>query len=91
MAEEADRLAQRAYKLFTGNEPDLYHPVYDQDSFRWNGYDAAADKLFKMERLRCFASRPDRPKKLAHGRLELARGQTKDCRGGFHWRHARAV
>jgi hypothetical protein len=52
MADEADRVAQQAYKLFTGKEPDLHHPVYNPDSFCWNGYDAAADKLFKTERLR---------------------------------------
>jgi len=59
MAEEADRLSQEAYRLYTGREPDLYHALYDSDAFRWEGYDPTADKLFKTERLRhlCVSSR----------------------------------
>ncbi len=59
MADESEKLAQQAYKLYTGQEPDLYHPIYNPDDFRWNGYDAGADKMFKTERLRlmCVASR----------------------------------
>jgi hypothetical protein len=59
LADEADRFSQRAYKLFTGVQPDLRHAEYDQDAFRWDGYDAAADRLFKRERLRllCVSSR----------------------------------
>ncbi len=59
LADESEKLAQQAYKLYTGREPDLYHPIYDPDAFRWNGYDRAADKVFKTERLRlmCVASR----------------------------------
>jgi hypothetical protein len=59
LADKTDGLAQAAYKLATGHEPDLYHPLYDPDAFRWNGYDAAADRLFKTERLRllCVSSR----------------------------------
>jgi hypothetical protein len=62
MADEADRLAQDAYKLYTGRAPDLYHPVYDPDAFRWSGYDAAADRLFKTESLRqlCVSTRRSR-------------------------------
>jgi hypothetical protein len=62
MADESDRLAQEAYRQYTGREPDLYHPVYDPDAFRWTGYDAAADRLFKTERLRllCVSSRQAR-------------------------------
>jgi hypothetical protein len=59
LADQADRLAQEAYRLYTGQAPDLYHQDYDPDSFHWNGYDAAADKLFKRERLRllCVSTR----------------------------------
>jgi hypothetical protein len=59
LADEADRLSQRAYRLYTGDEPDLIHAVYNPDTFRWDGYDAAADRLFKKERLRllCVSSR----------------------------------
>jgi hypothetical protein len=59
MADEADRLAQQAYHRYTGRQPDLYHPVYDPDAFRWDGYDAAADTQFKTERLRqlCVSTR----------------------------------
>jgi hypothetical protein len=62
MADEADSLAQRAYRRFAGREPDLYHPVYAPDAFRWDGYDPAADKLFKAERLRqlCVSTRRSR-------------------------------
>ena len=44
--------AREAYHLFTGREPDLNRPAYDQDAFRWTGYDPAADHLFKEESLR---------------------------------------
>jgi hypothetical protein len=62
MADQSDWLAQEAYKQYTCGEPDLYHRVYDPDAFRWNGYDAAADRLFKTERLRllCVSSRQAR-------------------------------
>jgi hypothetical protein len=52
LADQADRLALEAYKLYTGKAPDLDHPIYDPDAFRWDGYDTAADKQFKTERLR---------------------------------------
>jgi hypothetical protein len=59
MADEADRLAQRAYLLYAGREPDFYHAAYDPEAFRWDGYYAAADTLFKTERLRqlCVSTR----------------------------------
>ena len=52
LADQAEELAQAAYRLYTGVEPKLCEPAYRQESFAWNGYDAAADKLFKTERLR---------------------------------------
>ncbi|MGA2257276.1 MAG: hypothetical protein ABSG53_21685, partial [Thermoguttaceae bacterium] len=59
MAEESDRLAREAYRLYAGHAPDLFHPVYDPDTFRWDGYDGSADKIFKTERLRllCVSAR----------------------------------
>jgi hypothetical protein len=59
MADEADRLSQEAYRLYTGRQPDLCHACHDPDAFRWEGYDAAADTMFKTERLRllCVSSR----------------------------------
>jgi len=52
LADRAELIARRAYRLFTGKDPELYQSAYDQDRFQWNGYDAAKDKLFKTERLR---------------------------------------
>ena len=69
MADEADRLAREAYRLYTGLRTDLYHPVYDPDAFRWDGYDAAADTLFKTERLRLLVSRPGEPRELCTAAL----------------------
>jgi len=51
-ADEALALAQHAYRLWTGNSPDLYRPAYDEDGFQWDGYDLRADRLFKEESLR---------------------------------------
>ena len=52
LADEAQVKAREAYKLFTGNEPELYKASYDQDAFKWDGYSPAQDKVFKTERLR---------------------------------------
>ena len=51
-ADDAVDLAREAFRLFTGKEPDLDHPTYRQDDFRWNGYDPVAEKTFNSERLR---------------------------------------
>jgi len=51
-ADQAVRLAWRAYRLWTGHEPDLERPAYRQDDFRWRGHDRVADHLFKAESLR---------------------------------------
>lgn len=52
ISDRAVEMAKQAYKLYTGKEPDLYKPAYDEQTFRWNGYDPRSDKLFKAERLR---------------------------------------
>ncbi|HVM48829.1 MAG TPA: glycoside hydrolase family 20 zincin-like fold domain-containing protein [Candidatus Acidoferrum sp.] len=52
LADHGERLAREACRKFTGHEPDLEQPAYDQDAFSWDGYDAARDRLFKTERLR---------------------------------------
>jgi hypothetical protein len=52
LADRVEPIAREAYKRFTGKDPDLYRRTYDQDLFEWNGYDPAADKQFKTERLR---------------------------------------
>jgi hypothetical protein len=52
LADHAERLAREAYRKFTGHDAQLETPAYDPDTFLWNGYDAAQDKLFKTERLR---------------------------------------
>lgn len=64
MADEADRLAREAYSLFTGRAPDLYHADYDPESFCWKGYEPAADKRFKTERLRLLCVSTRRAKEL---------------------------
>jgi hypothetical protein len=55
LAVQADRaveLARRAFQLHAGREPDLEHPVYQPEAFRWNGYAPAAERDFLAERLR---------------------------------------
>lgn len=52
IADRAVEMAAAAYKAYTGKEPELDHPVYKQEDFRWNGFDPVADKIFKTERLR---------------------------------------
>src|SRR5215469_7138311 len=50
MADSADSFARTAYKSFTGSEPNLKTAVYSSDRFKWDGHDAAMDRLFKTER-----------------------------------------
>lgn len=52
IADRSVEMARKAYKAYTGKEPDLWNPVYKQQDYRWNGFNTAADKLFKAERLR---------------------------------------
>jgi hypothetical protein len=52
LADHAEKLARQAYRSFTGREPDLFQPVYNEEEFQWDGYDPARDRLFKEERLR---------------------------------------
>lgn len=52
LAERTERLAREAYWRWTGEEPELSRPVYQQEDFRWNGYSREADRRFKAERLR---------------------------------------
>lgn len=58
-ADEAVRLAEQAYRLFTGQAPNLEQPLYPSQDFRWEGYDPQADHLFKAETLRrlCVSTR----------------------------------
>jgi hypothetical protein len=81
MADESDRLAQEAFKLYTGREPDHYHAAYDPDSFRWNGYDAAADKLFKTERLRQLCVSARRAQELCTAALASRRAKQRIAEG----------
>jgi hypothetical protein len=82
MADESDRLAQDAYKLYTGGEPDLNHPVYDPDTFQWNGYDAAADTLFKTERLRLLCVSSRRSRELCTAALASRKAKQVTAQGG---------
>jgi hypothetical protein len=52
LADHGEQLAREAYVAFTGRQPELFRPVYDEDSFAWDGYDEAGDRRFKSERLR---------------------------------------
>jgi len=82
MADDADRLAHDAYTLYTGRGPDLYHPAYDSDAFRWDGCDSAADALFKTERLRlhCVAAR--RARELCTAALASRKAKQRIAEGG---------
>jgi len=51
-ADEALRLAEEAYRHWTGGRPDLDRPAYDPETFRWSGFDEQADRAFKAESLR---------------------------------------
>ncbi|MDO8589525.1 MAG: glycoside hydrolase family 20 zincin-like fold domain-containing protein [Armatimonadota bacterium] len=52
IADKSVKMARKAYKAYTGENPNLLKPVYRQEDYRWNGFDPMADKLFKSERLR---------------------------------------
>ena len=91
MADEADGLARSAYEQYTGREPDFFHPVYDPDEFRWDGYDAAADMLFKTERLRQLCVSMRRARELCTAALASRRGETEDRRGRPDRRSPRAA
>ncbi|MBV8831630.1 MAG: hypothetical protein JO108_20670 [Acidobacteriaceae bacterium] len=69
MADSGDALATSAYKSFTGNDPDILRPSYSPGQFAWDGYDPAADKLFKTERLRLAAVAFRRSRLLADAAL----------------------
>ncbi len=58
-ADQAVHRAEEAYRLYTGKAPNLEEPLYRQEDFRWDGYDAKADHLFKAETLRrlCVSTR----------------------------------
>jgi hypothetical protein len=77
MADQADPLARTAYKLFSGNEPDLKTAIYTSDQFAWDGYDPAKDRLFKTERLRLLAVSTRRSQLLSDA--------------AFRWRRANAM
>src|SRR6266567_161818 len=46
LADHAEKLAREACRRFTGNDPSLDQPAYDQNKFVWNGYNPADDRLF---------------------------------------------
>ena len=69
LADRAVRMAREAYKTYTGHEPDLWHPAYRQEDFRWNGFNPAADKLFKSERLRLLFVSTNRSAKICEAVL----------------------
>jgi hypothetical protein len=52
LVEHGEKLARQAYVAFAGHEPDLFHAAYNEDEFKWTGYDPALDHRFKTERLR---------------------------------------
>lgn len=52
LADHAEALARQAFRLYTGREPQLFKPAYDETAFRWSGYEPQADRTFKSERLR---------------------------------------
>ena len=75
LADHAERLAREACRKFTGHEPKLETPAYDQDAFSWNGYDAAQDKLFKTERLRLLWISSRRSQEMCRAALAHRRAQ----------------
>jgi len=77
MADEADAFARAAYKSFTGSEPNLKTAVYASDQFAWDGYNLAADNLFKAERLRLLTVSTHRSQLLSDA--------------AFRWRRANAM
>jgi hypothetical protein len=82
MADQADGFAQRAYIRFAGREPDLYHPAYDPDTFRWDGYDPVADSLFKTERLRLLCVSTRRSRELCTAALASRKAKQMIVEGG---------
>ena len=81
MADRSLKLATSAYQLYTGKEPDLYHPSYNQDSYRWNGYNTVADKLFKTERLRLLCVSQKRSQYMCETVLAHRKAEKLDAQG----------
>ena len=75
IADRSVELAREAYKAYTGKEPDLWHPAYKQERFRWNGFDPVADKLFKTERLRLLYVSTRRSQKMCEAALAYRMSQ----------------
>jgi len=69
LADHGVELATRAYRRYTGRNPDLYHPVYRPEEFRWRGFDAAADRRFKAERLRLLCVSQARSRQMCEAAL----------------------
>lgn len=75
IADRSVEMARKAYKTYTGKEPDLWHPVYNPDDFRWNGYDPAANKTFNAERLRLLYVSMRRSQKICETALAYRKSQ----------------
>ena len=69
LADHAERLARQAFRLYTGREPQLFNPAYDEAAFRWSGYDRDADRTFKAERLRLLWISTRRSQEMCHAAL----------------------
>lgn len=52
LADHGEQLARQAFERYTGREPQLFQPAYDEKTFRWSGYEPGANRTFKAERLR---------------------------------------
>jgi hypothetical protein len=81
LTDESDALALRAYRAFTGRDPDLFHLAYDPDAFRWDGYDRAADTQFKAERLRLLCVSARRARALCEAALASRQARQRIAEG----------
>ena len=81
LADRSEALAREAYRSFTGHDPELYRPAYEQSAFRWKGYDREADHTFKAERLRWLWVSCRRSQELCAAALAYGKAQSLMAQG----------
>lgn len=75
IADRSVEMARKAYQAYTGKEPDLWHPVYNPDDFRWDGYDPLANMTFNAERLRLLCVSTRRSQKICETAIAYRKSQ----------------
>ncbi|MHB8971422.1 MAG: hypothetical protein ACYC4N_13335 [Pirellulaceae bacterium] len=75
IADRSVEMARKAYQAYTGKEPDIWHPAYNPDDFRWDGYDPLANMTFNAERLRLLCVSTRRSQKICETAIAYRKSQ----------------